>query len=123
MQSNWRVIRQLFRARLFVSATKEQETEMMNRNPLLKATLASVMAVGATMMTANANAVPDNPKQWEKCAGIAKKGMNDCGALDGKHSCAGQAKIDNADNEWVYVPAGTCTKITGGFVTAVKPAK
>jgi len=96
---------------------------MMNRNPLLKATLASVMAVGATMMTANANAVPDNPKQWEKCAGIAKKGMNDCGALDGKHSCAGQAKIDNADNEWVYVPAGTCTKITGGFVAAVKPAK
>ncbi len=49
--------------------------------------------------------------------------MNDCGALDGKHSCAGQAKIDNADNEWVYVPKGTCTKITGGFVAAIKPAK
>ena len=96
---------------------------MKDRNRLLKTTLASVMAVGATMMVANVNAVPDNPKQWEKCAGIAKKGMNDCGALDGKHGCAGQATIDNDDNEWVYVPKGTCTKITGGFVAAVKPAK
>jgi uncharacterized membrane protein len=49
--------------------------------------------------------------------------MNDCGALDGKHGCAGQAAIDNADNEWVYVSKGTCPKITGGFVAAVKPAK
>jgi len=49
--------------------------------------------------------------------------MNDCGALDGKHNCADQATIDNADNEWVYVPEGTCTKITGGFVAALKPAK
>jgi len=96
---------------------------MKEKNQLLKATLASVMAVGATMMIADAGAVPDNPKQWEKCAGIAKKGMNDCGALDGKHGCAGQAAMDNDENEWVYVPKGTCTKITGGVVAAVKPAK
>jgi uncharacterized membrane protein len=49
--------------------------------------------------------------------------MNDCGALDGSHQCASQAKFDNADHEWVYVPQGTCTKITGGRVAAVKPAK
>lgn len=92
-------------------------------NPVLKATLAGVMAVGTTMLATSSYAVPDNPKQWEKCAGIAKQGMNDCGALDGKHGCAGQAKVDNAENEWVYVPKGTCTKITGGVVAAVKPAK
>lgn len=96
---------------------------MKERKQLLNATLAGVMAVGSAMMATNASAFPDNPKQWEKCVGIAKKGMTDCGALDGKHSCAGQANIDNADNEWVYVPEGTCTKITGGFVAAVKPAK
>ena len=96
---------------------------MNDKNQLLKATLAGVMAVGAAMLATSANAVPDNPKQWEKCAGIAKQGMNDCGSLDGKHNCAGQAKIDNAESEWVYVPAGTCTKITGGRVAAVKPAK
>jgi uncharacterized membrane protein len=96
---------------------------MKDKSQMMKATLAGVMAVSTALLATNTFAVPDNPKQWEKCAGIAKQGMNDCGALDGKHSCAGQAKIDNADNEWVYVPKGTCTKITGGFVAAIKPAK
>ncbi len=68
-------------------------------------------------------AVPDAPQQWEKCAGIAKAGMNDCGALDDSHNCAGQAKASDLDTEWVYVPEGTCKKITGGRVAAVKPAK
>jgi len=96
---------------------------MKDKSQMMRATLAGVMAVSTVLLVTNANAVPENPKQWEKCAGIAKQGMNDCGALDGKHSCAGQAKIENADNEWVYVPKGTCTKITGGFVAAIKPAK
>lgn len=78
-----------------------------------------VLALGA----ATAQAVPNQPENWEKCAGIAKAGMNDCGALDGKHKCASQATLDNADTEWVYVPEGTCTKITGGVVAAMKPAK
>ncbi len=96
---------------------------MKDKKQLLNATLAGVMAVSASLIATSANAVPDNPKQWEKCAGIAKKGMNDCGSLDGKHGCAGKASLNNADSEWVYVPKGTCTKITGGFVAAIKPAK
>lgn len=48
---------------------------------------------------------------------------NDCGALDGSHNCAGQAKADDLDTEWVYVPRGTCEKITGGTVAKIKPAK
>lgn len=57
----------------------------------------------------------------EKCAGVAAKGKNDCGAND--HSCAGQAKKDNDPNEWVYVPAGVCEKIAGGKVVASKKVK
>ena len=91
---------------------------MMNKTALFSAAL-----LGASALSLNANAVPDAPSQWEKCAGIAKQGMNDCGALDGSHGCAGQAKADNLDHEWVYVPAGTCEKITGGHVAKVKPAK
>lgn len=83
----------------------------------------AVAGILLTGLAANANAVPEQPKAWEKCAGIVKQGMNDCGALDGKHGCAGHAKTSNADNEWIYVPKGTCEKITGGFVVAVKPAK
>jgi len=96
----------------------------MSKNPSrsLDLTIAGILALGAGVMNA-AQAVPDQPQAWEKCAGIAKQGMNDCGALDGSHSCAGQAATDNGANEWVYVPKGTCAKITGGTVAAVKPAK
>jgi uncharacterized membrane protein len=86
-------------------------------------TVAGILAVGALMTAGQAQAVPDAPKNWEKCAGIAKKGMNDCGSLDGKHKCAGQATKDNDPQEWVYTPEGTCTKIVGGKVAKVKPAK
>ncbi|NEP14014.1 MAG: DUF2282 domain-containing protein [Symploca sp. SIO2C1] len=54
----------------------------------------------------------------EKCAGIARKGMNDCGTS--QHDCAGLAKEDSDPEEWVYVPEGTCKKIVGG--TVKKPA-
>ena len=91
----------------------------MNRKTLITATL---VGLGGALAS-TAQAVPDTPQQWEKCAGIVKAGMNDCGALDGSHSCAGQAKSDKLDTEWVYVPAGTCEKITGGSIAAVKPAK
>ncbi|WP_299945854.1 DUF2282 domain-containing protein [uncultured Microbulbifer sp.] len=83
--------------------------------------IAGILALsGATQTLAG---VPDQPSKWEKCAGIAKAGQNDCGALDGSHDCASQAKRDNMDTEWVYVPQGTCKKITGGVVKATKPAK
>ena len=92
----------------------------MDTSKLVASTLAAAFAAAGAAAHA---AVPDQPEEWEKCAGIAKAGMNDCGSLDGMHRCAGQAKMDNDPNEWIYVPAGTCTKITGGKVAAVKPAK
>ena len=89
---------------------------------LIGSVVAGVLSTGTMLMSAHA-AMPEQPKEWEKCAGIAKAGKNDCGALNGKHGCAGQAAHDNEDHEWVYVPKGTCEKITGGKVAAVKPAK
>ena len=83
----------------------------------------SGLVSASAVLPLEAQAVPDQPKFWEKCAGIAKAGSNDCGALDGSHGCSGQAKKDNLDTEWVYVPKGTCSKITGGTVAKVKPAK
>jgi len=57
----------------------------------------------------------------EKCAGVAAKGKNDCGAND--HSCAGHAKADNDPNEWVYLPAGVCEKLGKGRVVTSKKVK
>lgn len=96
---------------------------MKNNNKVMQSTVAGILALGATMVSTSANAVPDQPKFWEKCAGVSKAGMNDCGALDGKHGCAGMAKKSNHPQEWVYVPKGTCAKITGGKVAKIKPAK
>ena len=96
---------------------------MKTEKSAMQTTIAGILAVGSALAVNNALAVPDAPRNWEKCAGIAKTGMNDCGAMDGSHKCAGQASYDSADHEWVYVPEGTCTKITGGRVVAVKPAK
>ncbi len=95
----------------------------MNRRTVIKSTMAGILAIGSSMAVQNAMAVPDAPANWEKCAGVSKAGKNDCGALDGSHKCAGQAKEDNMATEWIYVPEGTCTKIAGGVVKAVKPAK
>jgi uncharacterized membrane protein len=101
-----------------IATSTNSQGIIMNTSTLLSAAIVSISALSIP-----AHAVPDNPSQWEKCSGIAKEGMNDCGALDGSHGCAGQSKGDNLDVEWVYVPAGTCEKITGGHVAAIKPAK
>lgn len=94
----------------------------MKTTTVAKAAISSVLALGILTAT-SANAVPSQPSAWEKCAGIAKAGKNDCGALNGSHGCSGQATSDNDDNEWVYVPKGTCGKITGGSVKGEKAAK
>ena len=96
---------------------------MSEKSSQTQAAVAGILALGLAGMVGPAQAVPDAPKAWEKCAGISKAGMNDCGALDGSHACASQAKGDNMDAEWVYVPKGTCAKITGGVIAKVKPAK
>lgn len=48
----------------------------------------------------------------EKCYGIAKGGMNDCAFAS--NACGGTATRDNDPAAWIYVPKGTCLKITGG---------
>lgn len=85
-------------------------------------TLGFVGLTGAAFIAATAYAAPPTwakkGSTLEKCAGIAAKGKNDCGAND--HSCAGHAKRDNDPNEWVYVPAGVCEKIANGKVLKTK---
>jgi uncharacterized membrane protein len=51
----------------------------------------------------------------EQCYGIAKAGLNDCQTAT--HACAGTATKDRDGASWIYVPAGTCDKISGGATT------
>lgn len=66
-------------------------------------------AASGTDQPAAVAAAPDATR--EKCAGIARAGLNDCGTST--HSCAGQATADNQPEEWIYLPKGTCQKIVG----------
>ena len=52
----------------------------------------------------------------EKCYGVAKAGKNDCAGP--AHACAGQSKMDAGGKEWIYVPKGTCERLSGGSATA-----
>ena len=95
---------------------------MKDANTLAATAIVGALVMGGLLTPNTALAVPDTVKNWEKCAAIGvKAGKNDCGTS--KHACAGQAKAGNDPEEWVYVPQGTCEKISGGKVLAVKPAK
>ena len=84
---------------------------MSNIKTLTQCAIAGIMAMG--VMAVSSDAVAGKPG-FEKCQGIAAAGKNDCGTS--KHSCAGQAAVDNDPEEWIYVPEGTCSKIAGGKV-------
>lgn len=86
---------------------------MKNTKTLVNGAIASVLATGLVLSAGTALA---GKPGFEKCLGVAKAGKNDCG--NSKHSCAGQSTVDNAADEWIYVPEGTCAKIAGGEVKA-----
>lgn len=49
-----------------------------------------------------------------KCAGIAKKGKNHCGANG--HTCSGFAEKDFDASEWIYVREEVCNATPGKIV-------
>lgn len=75
--------------------------------------LISSAIAGLLVQTAQAQNHPERPTyKYEKCYGVARAGLNDC--FFSGNSCAGTSKIDNDPAAWIYVPAGTCRKISGG---------
>ena len=90
----------------------------MNFSKTLKpAILASgAVAMAMTMVSVGVSADDEKAKKKEKCYGVVAKGHNDCATS--AHSCAGQAKQDNAADEWVIMPKGLCERIAGGKLKA-----
>jgi uncharacterized membrane protein len=85
------------------------QTSMKSRSVTAGA-VASLLALGAMTVSQGAKAA-----DFEKCAGIAAAGKNDCGTP--VSACAGSVKQDKDAHAWVLVPKGTCEKIAGGVVT------
>ena len=76
------------------------------------------VAIGGLLALGLAGTASAASKDMEKCYGIAKAGMNDCGSKKAGHSCAGHAKMDSDPNDFVAVPKGTCDKLANGSTTA-----
>jgi uncharacterized membrane protein len=83
----------------------------MDKQLIIRSAFASVVALAAVSSASAAPAPADASK--EKCFGIAKAGANDCASATGSHSCAGQAKTDNAAGDWKYVAKGSCVGMGG----------
>jgi uncharacterized membrane protein len=88
---------------------------MKDTKTIMSSAIAGALALGLAI--ASPSALAGKPG-FEKCQGVAKAGMNDCGTS--KHSCAGQSTSDADTEEWVYVPQGTCNKIVGGKIKGAK---
>ena len=73
---------------------------------------AAFAAALAAPPEAGAGPAPVPQYSVEKCYGIAAATKNDCQTAT--HACAGEAKQARDKESWIYVPAGTCTKIEGG---------
>lgn len=85
----------------------------INKKLAVSTAIAGVLAVGLATVSSNQEALAGK-EGMEKCAGIVKAGMNDCGTSE--HECSGKAAVDSHPEEWIYVPEGTCEKIVGASI-------
>lgn len=76
---------------------------------------ATVFALSTAGIVGSATALADKA-EFEKCYGIAVAGKNDCQTATS--SCAGTSTEDRQPDAFVAVPTGTCSKISGGTLSA-----
>ena len=85
---------------------------MTDTKLIVSSALAALTVLEATTAFAQSGPAAKPGYEFEKCYGVVKAGLNDC--QTNTHSCAGTSTADNQGDAWIYVPSGTCTKITGG---------
>jgi len=84
-----------------------------------RTTLVTAAVLSLISTSASAQIHPEKPTyKYEKCYGVARAGLNDC--FFAGNSCAGTVAKDNDPQAWIYVPQGTCKKITGGTLEPPK---
>jgi uncharacterized membrane protein len=94
---------------------------MKHNTTVIANAIAGLLAAGVFAATTAAHAAKhEKPAAaaTEKCYGISKAGKNDCQTATS--SCAGTSKKDGDKSAWISVPKGTCDKIVGGSMQAMK---
>jgi uncharacterized membrane protein len=92
---------------------------MKTSDALLAGAVASALALVAGAAQAQKPNV--HCAELERCYGISKAGKNDCATATS--ACAGTAKQDDQKDAWVYLPKGTCEKLTGASPKSPVAAK
>ena len=85
---------------------------MTNTKTLVTSALAALATLAVAGSIAKAGPAEKPNYTFEKCYGVAKAGLNDCQTTS--HSCAGTSTADSQGDSWIYLPAGTCSKLTAG---------
>jgi uncharacterized membrane protein len=85
---------------------------MSSTKTIVNSALAALAVLAASAAAAQEGPAEKPGFDFEKCYGVSKTGLNDC--QTNTHSCAGTATSDNQGDAWIYIPAGTCAKLTGG---------
>lgn len=87
---------------------------MTSSDRLLKLAVSGLLALGTAGVAGNAAAAEP---EMEQCAGIIKAGKNDCATST--NACHGHVETDASPEAWVYLPKGTCAKLSGGRIVSV----
>jgi len=88
-------------------------------------TSTTTIIIGAALAGLFAAAAPAAPSKTaepakEKCAGIVKASLNDCATST--NACHGHVTTDSNSEAWIYLPAGTCSRIVGAHLSgAIDP--
>jgi uncharacterized membrane protein len=94
---------------------------MRNSERVFRLAISSMLAAGAIATGSSAFAAPPG---MEQCAGVIKAGKNDCATSS--NACHSHVTVDNNPEAWIYLPTGTCERISGAHlvqVTDPTPAK
>jgi uncharacterized membrane protein len=88
---------------------------MNQHDSIVRAAIAGVLACAGLAVAATTLAAESGQEQ---CAGIVKAGKNDCATST--NACHGHTTVDSSAEAWIYLPKGTCERLSGGHVVNVK---
>ena len=89
---------------------------MSKHGSMMHLAIAGVLALSGAALTLTAIAGEEDGK--EQCAGIVKAGKNDCATST--NACHGHTTVDSSAEAWIYLPKGTCERISGAHIVKVK---
>lgn len=89
---------------------------MKSSDRIIRNAFATLFAAGTLAFVSQSMAADNDHSREEKCAGVIKASKNDCATS--KNQCHGHVTRDRDPEAWIYVPTGTCEKISGAHITA-----